>query len=102
MNCLQFCRWTVFNSVGELSSKCVSVNCPVGELSRFLPNVVKLSVDKYVSLSSKLNILHVPMDLYYAIICLKSYTCSIGPVLSNHLYKAIMWLLYEEQNLLAD
>ena len=35
MNCLQFCRWTVFNSVGELSSKCVSVNCPVGELSRF-------------------------------------------------------------------
>ena len=36
MNCLQFCRWTVFNSVGELSSKCVSVNCLVDELSRFL------------------------------------------------------------------
>ena len=32
--CLQFCLWTVFNSVGELSSKCVSVNGPVGELSR--------------------------------------------------------------------
>ena len=26
MNCLQFCRWTVFNSVGELSS-ILSVNC---------------------------------------------------------------------------
>ena len=36
MNCLQFCWWTVFNSVGELSSKCVLVNCPVCELSRFL------------------------------------------------------------------
>ena len=33
MNCLQKCQWTVFNSVGELSSKTVSVNCLVGELS---------------------------------------------------------------------
>ena len=29
MNCLQKCRWTVFKSVGELSSKTVSVNCLV-------------------------------------------------------------------------
>ena len=35
-NCLQFFRWTVFNSVGELSSKCMSVNCLVDGLSRFL------------------------------------------------------------------
>ena len=49
MNCLQICRWTVFNSVGELSSisvgelssKCVSVNCLVGELSRFRLNHIK-------------------------------------------------------------
>ena len=35
MNCLQKCRWTVFNFVGELSSKSASVNCLVGELSGF-------------------------------------------------------------------
>ena len=29
---------TVFNYVGELSSKCISVNCLVGELSRFRLN----------------------------------------------------------------
>ena len=33
---VKFCRWTVFKSVGELSSKTLSVNCLVSELSRFL------------------------------------------------------------------
>ena len=36
VNCLQFCRWTVSNFVGELSPKYVSVNSLVGELSRNL------------------------------------------------------------------
>ena len=27
VNCLQICRWTVSNFVGELSAKYVSVNC---------------------------------------------------------------------------
>ena len=31
---IKFCQWTVFKSVGELSS-ILSVNCLVGELSRF-------------------------------------------------------------------
>ena len=42
MNCLQKCWWTVFKSVVELSSKTVSVNCLVGELS------CSLSVDYFI------------------------------------------------------
>ena len=36
VNYLQTCRWTVLNSVGELSPETLSVNCLVSELSQFL------------------------------------------------------------------